>query len=338
MREIVFENKQSPGDVVVCSAAIRDLHLAHPGKFKTTYQGVAPQVFENNPNITRVNMHKAERIVLEYPLIHQSNSTPVHFIEAYHDFLEQRLDLRIPVTKFKPDIHISDEEKSWINQVHEIVGEDIPFWVIVAGGKFDFTNKWWDHARYQEVVNLLKKKVLFVQVGEAGHHHRPLSGVIDLVGKTDMRQLIRLIYHSRGVLCPVTCIMHLAAGIETRPDAFPSRPCVVVAGGREPVSWEQYPNHAYLHTQGMLDCCATGGCWKSRVVPLDDNDEKNDSLCLKPVEAAKGVQIPKCMDMVSTEDVVSKIEDYLIEASPVLTEEQLLVADQHRYPTRYTSP
>lgn len=329
MRELILENKLSPGDVVVCSAAIRDLHKAHPGKFKTEYRGVAPQVFENNPNITKVDSSKSEHIVLEYPLIHKSNSTPVHFIEAYHGFFEERLGVEVPITEFKPDIHVSDLERSWINQVHEIVGADIPFWIIVAGGKFDFTNKWWCHDRYQKVVDALMGKVLFVQVGESGHHHKPLNGVIDLVGKTDFRQFIRLMYHSRGVICPVTCAMHLAAGVPTRPDAFPTRPCVVVAGGREPVSWEHYPWHAFMHTQGMLRCCSTGGCWKSRVTPLGDEDEKDQSLCEQPIHNGLGAVLPKCMDMISAEDVIQKVEGYLVEASPVLTEDQFSSVSPH---------
>lgn len=329
MRELVLENKLSPGDVVVCTAAIRDLHRAHPGKFKTEYRGVAPQVFENNPYITAVDKSKAEHIILEYPLIHKSNFTPVHFIGAYHKFLEEKLEVEIPVTEFKPDIHINAIEKAWINQVHEIVGQDMPFWIIVSGGKFDFTNKWWDHHRYQKVVDAFKGRVVFVQVGEAGHHHKPLDGVIDLVGKTDFRQLIRLVHHSRGVICPVTCIMHLAAGVETRYDAFPVRPCVVVAGGREPVSWEHYPSHAFLHTQGMLDCCASGGCWKSRVTPLNDGDSKNESLCAKPVETHNDIKIPKCMDMISADDVIKKVEHYLIESSPTITDAQFSSALPH---------
>ena len=40
--------------------------------------------------------------------------------------------------------------------------------------------------------------------------------MIDLVGKTSLRELIRLIYRADGVLCPVTLAMHLAAAVETR--------------------------------------------------------------------------------------------------------------------------
>ena len=67
------------------------------------------------------------------------------------------------------------------------------FWVIMAGGKYDFTAKWWDPARYQQVVDHFRGKLLFVQCGEAGHWHPKLDGVLNLVGKTDTRQFIRLI-------------------------------------------------------------------------------------------------------------------------------------------------
>ncbi len=156
----------------------------------------------------------------------------MHFIQGFVQFLNERLNLQIEVTRFKGDIYVSELEKSWVSQVREIVGGDVPFWVVVAGGKRDFTIKWWDSKRFQDVVDHFRNRIVFVQVGEKGHCHPPLDGVIDLRGKTDLRQLVRLIYHSQGVLCPVTLVMHLAAAIETRPGWSKNRPCVVIAGGR----------------------------------------------------------------------------------------------------------
>src|SRR5439155_9370979 len=175
--------------------------------------------------------------------------------------------------------------KSWYFQVHELAGQDIPFWIVAAGGKYDVTIKWWQTQRYQKVVDHFRGKVLFVQVGELAHQHPRLDGVVDLRGKTDLRQLVRLIYHAQGVICPVTCLMHLAAAIETKPGAPPNRACVVVAGGREAVHWEAYPHHQFIHTVGALPCCANGGCWRSRTRPLGDGDERDrpQQLCLDVV-------------------------------------------------------
>ena len=186
-----------------------------------------------------------------------------------------------------------------MSQVQEITKVPVPFWIVVSGGKFDFTAKWWDPARLQKVVDHFAGRILFVQVGEKGHHHPALPGVMDLRGKTDLRQLIRLMHHAQGVVCPVTFAMHLAAAVELRGpcEAYPrgmprNRPCVVIAGGREPAQWEAYPHHQYIHTNGALRCCDNGGCWKSRTVPLGDGDKKDESLCVDVVELATGVRKP----------------------------------------------
>jgi hypothetical protein len=313
MRKLLLRNSLSLGDVVVCSAAIRDLHKAHPGKFLTGYTGSCAQVFDHNPYIE--HDPEAEEIKLEYPAIHKSNQRPRHFIEAYHEFLSDTLGVDIPITEFKGDIHLTDDEKRWVNQVHEIVGFDAPFWIIVSGGKFDYTCKWWGHHNYQKVVDELRGKVLFVHVGEKDHHHPQLDGVIDLRGKTDVRQLIRLVHHSQGIVCPVTSLMHLAAAVPAKEGNPTNRACIVVAGGREPVAWEHYPSHQFMHTVGMLPCCQTGGCWKSRTVALNDGSDKDNSLCAAPTLSSAGTHTPKCMEMITPASVVTAVFKYLVGGS-----------------------
>ena len=178
----------------------------------------------------------------------------------------------------------------------------------VAGGKYDYTTKWWDARRYQEVVDGLRGRVLFVQVGEKHHWHPRLRGVLDLVGETDLRQLVRLTHHADGVLTPVSLMMHLAAAVSVRPGSALNRACVVIAGGREPAQWEAYPHHQFLHTNGALRCCDNGGCWKARTIPLGDGDSKDlpASLCVDVVGA-----LPRCMDLITTDDVRRGIEVYL---------------------------
>lgn len=216
MRKLILKNMQSPGDIVMLTAAVRDLHQCCPGQFLTDVRTPCPGLWESNPHLTPLDetAEGVEIIQCEYPLIHQSNQRPYHFIHAFTRFLSDKLGVSIEPTAFKGDIHLSDLEKSRVSQVQEITGEEVPFWIIVAGGKTDFTIKWWDQARYQQVVDHFRDKIQFVQVGEQGHHHPALRGVIDLRGKTDTRQFVRLMYHARGVLCPVTFAMHLAAAVE----------------------------------------------------------------------------------------------------------------------------
>ena len=106
--------------------------------------------------------------------------------------------------------------------------------------------------------------------------------------------------------------MHLAYAVPPHPRfGRRSRANITIAGGREPAHWEQGPDHQYLHTCGMLKCCDQGGCWKSRVVPLGDNDDKNNSLCELPVVTDQGQWIAYCMSMITVDDVARQIERYM---------------------------
>jgi ADP-heptose:LPS heptosyltransferase len=309
MRKLILRNFQSPGDIVMLTAAVRDLHAAYPGKFQTDVRTPCPALWEHNPYLTplREGDPDVEVIDCHYPLIHRSNHTPYHFLHGFIDYLNDTLELAIKPTRFRGDIHVSTQEKSWISQVEEIVHRPTPFWIVVAGGKRDYTIKWWDPQRYQQVVDHFAGRIQFVQVGEAGHEHGPLHSVVDLRGRTDLRQLVRLVYHAQGVLCPVTLMMHLAAAVEVPAGIPKNRPCVVIAGGREPPHWEAYPHHQFLHRAGALACCDNGGCWKSRVRPLGDRDAKDsrENLCVDVVG-----NLPRCMDLVTVEDVIRAIEIY----------------------------
>ena len=340
MKCLHLTNSQSPGDIVMLTAAVRDLQLRHPGRFSVTLNTTARELWDHNPYATFAPAPRPGDRVIEccYPLIHRSNEEPWHFIHGFHQHLSACLGLRIEPTRFQGDIHVAPEERQWVSQVEEITKMRMPFWIIAAGGKFDFTAKWWSHERYQQVVDHFDGRILFVQVGEACHHHPKLRGVLDLRGKTSMRQLVRLVHHSQGVLCPVTLLMHLAAAVPVGEGMPRNRPCVVIAGGREPSQWEAYPHHQFLHTCGALSCCDNGGCWKSRVVPVGDGDAKDspEDMCTDvvhlrdaslsfrrhsdapvPAHALPENQhrlltdyLPRCLDMIRSAQVIEAIERY----------------------------
>jgi ADP-heptose:LPS heptosyltransferase len=335
--KLVLCSNCSPGDIVMLTAAVRDLHVNHPNKFQTDVCTTAMQLWDNNPYVTRLNGWNETLVntpnglikkitsndkdigVVEcnYPLIDNSfgpdsgsNHSPHHFIHGYIRNLEDQLNIRIKPTKFKGDIHLSKAEKNWTSQAEEHGIKN--FWIIIAGGKNDFTAKWWNPAYYQAVVDHFKDKINFVQCGEIsnGHWHQPLKNVLDLRGKTDTRQFIRLMHHASGVVCPVTFAMHLAAAVETK-GTPKNRACVVIAGGQEPSQWEAYPHHQYIHTNGALLCCDDGGCWCSRCQLIGDGDEKDEkNLCSNPIQITSELRIPKCMNMIAPEEVIRRIELY----------------------------
>ncbi len=132
-----------------------------------------------------------------------------------------------------------------------------------------------------------------------------MEGAIDLRGKTTLRQLVRLMYHAQGAVSAVSLLMHLAAAVEAAPGLPRSRPCVVIAGGREPPHFTAYPHHQFIHTVGALRCCEGGGCWKSRTRALGDGDSKDQELCVDVVG-----DLPRCMDMITADEVIRRIEMY----------------------------
>jgi len=304
---LILHLRLSPGDTCVLTAAVRDLHLAYPGRFRIDVRCVAEELFNNNPYLDDLDDDdpSVRHIEMHYDQIHHSNTGAIHFLHGFICHLEQTLGLRIPVTHFKGDIHLTEEEKlaplpmEW----------DRDYWIFMAGGKYDITCKWWIPDRYQELVDTFAGCIQFVQCGEAGHWHEALKGVIDLRGKTSTRDFVRLMYHAAGVVCPVTFAMHLAAAVPTRQDRSKNRPCVVIAGGREPLQWVQYPHHRVLATNGALPCCDQGGCWKTKCDRIYENDARGD-ICLQPVLTERMTYAPKCMAMIGVEDVVRAIDQY----------------------------
>jgi ADP-heptose:LPS heptosyltransferase len=315
MQKLILANFQPPGDVVMLTAAVRDLHRCYPGRFLTDVRTDCPELWEHNPYLTPLDPGDPEVRVLEchYPLIQSANVRPVHFVHGFIEYLNQQLGLQMRPTRLAGDIHLSDEERRTPSPAAQILGADVPYWLIVAGGKFDFTIKWWHFRRWQSVVDHFREQILFVQLGEFHHYHPRLKGVLDLRGRTSLRDLVRLVYHAEGVLCPVTMMMHLAAAVEPRPGGPPVRPCVVVAGGREPPSWEAYPGHDFLHTIGRLPCCAKGGCWRARSVALGDGDDKDDlkNLCVDVVN-----NLPRCMHLITPEQVAAAVSLHIAPALP----------------------
>ena len=304
-KRLILQNRLSPGDILVMSAAIRALHKAYPGRFLTDVDCPVPEIWENNPHITKL-AGDGQRIDMHYPLIsdHQMRGlfnpgagvSGRHFSDGHRKFLEEVLELEIPRSGLTPDLYLTQDEKLWPSPVLKEHGHSGRYWVINAGSKSDYTLK--QYHRYQQVVDFMAEDGFkFVQIGVLEHNHPALNGVLDMRGKTGHRTLYRTIFHADGVLSCVSYPMHIAAAL--------GKPCVVVAGGRESTRWELYPNHRFLHTNGALPCCAYDGCWKSKIEECSNVvnvQVENDEVNL--------VGVPKCMEMIRPYHIADAIKMY----------------------------
>ncbi len=305
---LLLKTDQAVGDAVAMTAAIYSLHTAHPGKYLTAVESRWPEVFQYNPDVHyHVTPDSAEEpfhfsqphgvVQMHYPAIHDSNERGIHFMQGYCEFLEAALGVRVPLLTNRPHLYFAPglpEPPTTEN-----------YWVVCSGGKSDFTNKLWGFGNYDEVVTKLCPDIKFIQVGEKTSDHPQLSGrnVRYEVGKTSLRSLFMWVRHARGVLCGVSLLMHVAAAL--------GKPAIVIAGGREPVAWNAYPNQQYLHTVGMLPCTdpqgRAGACWRSRVVPVGDNPVLDKDPCQRPLIGLRTT--PECMTLIPPERVANLIHD-----------------------------
>lgn len=311
--KLLLKTDQAPGDAVAMTAAIYSLHKSYPNKYITSVESYWPDVFEHNPNISEHLIPTGEQnrlpdaldVQMHYPAIHQSNDRGIHFMQGWCEFLGMALGISIPLLTNTPKLYFETPDPPVNN-----------FWVVCSGGKNDFTTKLWGHRNYQEVIRILGRKVNFVQVGGAKpiiewnratmgsqkDYHQPLEGAASMLGKTTLRELFELVRRSRGVLCGVSLLMHVAAALD--------KPAIVIAGGREPVQWNSYPKQQYLHTIGVLPCRdikgRTGvGCWRYRTLPIGDGTLMDKSLCERPVGNA-----PECLHMITPQEVAELVLRY----------------------------
>lgn len=322
-RQLILENRQAPGDALMLSCAVRDLHLKYPHEFKTAVVSPHADIWLHNPYCNDANRDlAATHIKLGYSKsINASNKRCAHFATGFVQELSEKLGTRIALTDIRPSVLLSDDERAPISRPLPY-----PYWIVVAGGKSDMPAKMWDPAYMQRVVDVLRAEdgLKFAQVGRATHLHTPLRGVANLLGKTTFRQLMIAVYHAQGVICPVTCAMHLAA-------AF-NRPCVVTAGGREPWWWEAYTKatwavnvpgtpcppdfveHSFLHTMGLLPCCNAVGCGRSKI-----SEPQRLAVNCKRVVKGQSVRLPACLDMITPEMVIDAVRRY-VAGKPVITD------------------
>jgi ADP-heptose:LPS heptosyltransferase len=289
--KIIIRQSQAPGDILTLTATIRDLKRQYPF-IRICMKTSCHEIWENNPYIENFEDDEVDYdFKAEYPLVNKANQCGQHMIHGFRLFISNKLKIPIQLYDFKCDVTLSEEEKRWTNQVEEEFGYTGDFWLINCGSKNDFPLKQWEPKRWKQFVKRMKGKITFVQVGASEHNHPTLDEddhVFNLVGKTDLRQLIRLAYHSSGVIGGVSMLNHLASAFEL--------PSIVVAGSRETATWEGYNNSQYIHRIGTLDCCKSGGCWKSKKEEckyLEDND------------------FPKCLNSIHSIDIERAIQPYL---------------------------
>lgn len=135
-------------------------------------------------------------------------------------------------------------------------------------------NREWYPQRFQEVCNELRSDLNVIQLGAADDPR--LEGAVDLRGTTTVRQSAAILANSLVFIGLVGFLMHLARAVDCR--------SVIIFGGREKPSQTGYVANRNLYSQ--LRCAP---CWLRNPCDFDR----------------------KCMDMITTEQVVGAAADQI---------------------------
>jgi ADP-heptose:LPS heptosyltransferase len=280
-RNIILSFYKGLGDEVLLTGVVKEIKTFYP-HFNVYVMSYYPDLWKHNPYITildptnpQIEIYSVQQII--FPKEHTLMAIIRKIIERY---------IRTPIPRLlsKGEIYLSEDEKKH-KPFLSFIDYNKPVFILNIEGSSLWKSKWWIPEYAQKVINHFQNKIQFVQIGSSTFYHTHLNNCVDLIGKTTIRDIIHLLYHSNGVLCNTGGIMHLYASLPL------NAPCIVIAGGRETPKYIAYPEHVFLHTIGKMDCCKLEGCW------LGYKSCKNKTTLYNK-------EVPVCMAKYMTPDII----------------------------------
>lgn len=270
---ITFCTHNHLGDTFLSTALIRDLKEQMPDiqiDFLSNYQ----PVFENNPNITKHGDLK-NIVKLEYHPFSQRNASGGNLFNGWRESFEIFSGLKIHPGPDEIDVYYKGYEKE------RLFDED--YIVINAGNQSCSTIK--TYPFWQEIVNDLKGDIKIIQIGgsEKRDRHVSIDGAVNLIGKTTIRDLMRIVRDARAVISPPSAVSILATQKDFRGIN------VIINGTREPNMLTQYKNSLHFGNVCCKNFDKKNGCMKFYV---------DNPLSMKSCYTTKtinGTKYPLCM-------------------------------------------
>ena len=215
------------GDELLCTVVLRELRKR--GKRNVWMRTHYPELFAGNTDADRfvpgifglkhwTKLLGGDAIYPMYILIVKESDyylpPPCHIITR----MCQLVGIEGEITR-RPYLHLTPEEKEQ--------GKLTPRQIVIQSAgttaRFAHLNKQWYPERFQTVVDALKDRYNFIQVGSP--HDPPLEGALDLRGKTTMRMTAALMSNALTFVGQVGFQMHLARSVDCR--------SVIIYGGKE---------------------------------------------------------------------------------------------------------
>lgn len=284
--KIVLKTNNHLGDAVILTAVLENLKTVFQDRFEFAVETNYSDVFENNPNVSKLQPGETATAVecVYHPFSQRSgNGGNCILAFTYNAFLALNGGQNPVYSQLVPKFYFDLPPRA-------IEGD---YCVLNANCQTCSEVKAWPWA--QKLVDS-RKDVKFVQIGgkEGRDVTTDLKGVADMRGKTNFKELVSLVAHSKWVVSPPSAVTHIAA-------AFPKVKNVVMSGAREPMILTKYPNTIHI-TSVCNNFNCNMGCMKFYVTRHDS------PKCCGYRYLHEGREYANCMADVKPEQVAMILE------------------------------
>ena len=291
---VLYFGGEGFGDDLLLTAVLHELRKRKAGRLAVISRLV--EIYENSPDVDHVAGD-------DWRLLHTQLRLGRRAVKPHYYRGFQEPDIDVPSDghiiaemcrqiglrgdiELAPRIHLRAEEIA----AGRRVGRQAVIQCMSHGSLNSSANKVWPAERYQEVVDLNRGRLDFVQLGSRGDP--PLRGVLDLRGQTTIRQSAAILANSRVMAGYVGFLMHLARAAGCR--------SAIVFGGREHPRQSGYACNENLYTP--LPCAP---CWRRKSCVADH-------ACMSAITATHVTEaITRILDREGhpLETAVERIED-----------------------------
>lgn len=247
--EFVLYFGVAPGDDLLCTSVLRELKKRGHGPL--WMMSGYPDLYARSGDVERIVEDTTEirafsvawkRLQLlsyaEFNCLTDRSDPPVRHIIAE---LCARVDIKGEIA-LRPYIYLTPQERTggaWARDMIAIQSSGL-------AGKWPMQNKQWLPERFQGVVDRLRGDLQFVQMGSV--RDPPLSGALDLRGKSSIRETASILSNCLAYVGNVGFLMHLARAVEC--------PSIIVYGGRE-APWQS----GYSCNVNLYSAVPCAPCW-----------------------------------------------------------------------------
>lgn len=246
------------GDALMLNAVLFELGKETGQK---VYLGTnVPAIYQGNPHLVMLPFtgskyqHQIAVLLRTFKVVdeiryvdyfHSGQQPSKHILEILADEVSLETAPKTPALFLNPkEIHkarLPAKTKPWI--------------AIQSTGLSEWTdNKNWGHQNMARVVQKLRNKFSFVQLGAAADP--ALDVDLNLCGRVNVRQAVATLVSCQALICQVGFLMHAAAALQI--------PSVVIYGGFE-APWQS----GYAWNENLYNPVECSPCWLTTPCPYE---------------------------------------------------------------------